>query len=249
MRRDPLALLLDGVLRAVDARLDVQRARRGDEERHVAGRDELHDVLAHLLARDEEVLADVGQPVVAGGVGVVADHRDLRRQRLVGRAVERLEVDEAHPDAVRLGRDRAVERVDHLVDVAALRARPLVAAAQQLARVLGAVLRRHEERVRRDVVDQDELQLRLRAEDAGGGRARGRGRRGARRGRLLAAAAGVEDEGGHARCSTGQRGAPGHVPPPLVRRVLLLAVGPLEAFDHLVGGIKVRPLNWLVRHL
>jgi hypothetical protein len=34
-----------------------------------------------------------------------------------------------------------------------------------------------------------------------------------------------------------------------VWRVLLLAVGPLEAFDHLVGGVEVGPLNWLFGHL
>ena len=41
------------------------------------------DVLPHLLAGDEQVLADVGQAGVAGRVGVVGDDRDLGRQRLL----------------------------------------------------------------------------------------------------------------------------------------------------------------------
>src|SRR3954453_1650019 len=56
---------LERLAGAVDARLDVRRARRRDEQRDVARRDELGDALAHLLAGDEQVLADVGQPGVA----------------------------------------------------------------------------------------------------------------------------------------------------------------------------------------
>ena len=50
LRVDGLAGLLDRGDRAVDARLDVQRSRRGDEERHVALRDECRDPLAHREA-------------------------------------------------------------------------------------------------------------------------------------------------------------------------------------------------------
>ena len=57
--------------RAVDARLDVERARGCDEQRDFAGGHQSRDVFAHLFARDFQVLADVRQPRVAGGVGVV----------------------------------------------------------------------------------------------------------------------------------------------------------------------------------
>src|SRR4051795_2921343 len=68
---------LEGLAGAVDARLDVRRARRRDEQRDVAGGHELRDALAHLLAGDEQVLADVRQAGVARGVGVVGDDGDL----------------------------------------------------------------------------------------------------------------------------------------------------------------------------
>ena len=42
----------------------------------LAGADELDDPLAHLDAGQEEVLADVGEAVVVGRVGVVGDDRD-----------------------------------------------------------------------------------------------------------------------------------------------------------------------------
>src|SRR3954471_1723445 len=64
---------LERLARAVDPRLDVRLARRRDEQGDVAGRHELRDALAHLLARDEQVLADVRQAGVARRVGVVAD--------------------------------------------------------------------------------------------------------------------------------------------------------------------------------
>src|SRR5215207_4295506 len=163
---DVLAGLLDRVDRAVDAWLDVQRAGRGDEQRDLAGRDQLDDPLAHLDARQEQVLADVGEAVVRR-VGVVGDHRNPRVERPVGRVVERLGVDQADGDAVRLAADRGVHRVDHLADVRGLRARPLEGRVQQRARVLRAVLRGREERIRRHVVDEDELVLRRDGEVAG----------------------------------------------------------------------------------
>ena len=49
---------------------------------------------------------------------------------------------------------------DHLPDDRFLRARPLRRRPQQRLRVLDAVLRRHEEGVRRHVVDEDEVVLR-----------------------------------------------------------------------------------------
>ena len=58
--------------------------------------------------------------------------------------------------------------VDHLADVAGFRAGPLVAAAEQFARVLDPVLGRDEERVRRHVVDEREFVFLARAEDARG---------------------------------------------------------------------------------
>ena len=120
---------------------------------------QLDDPLAHLDAGLEQVLPDVGEPVVRR-VGVVGDHRDAGGERLVRRPVERLRVDEADGDAVGLAGDRGVHGADHLADVRGLGARPLERRVQQRAGVLDPVLRRNEERVRRDVVDEDELVLR-----------------------------------------------------------------------------------------
>ena len=124
------------------------------------------DPFAHLFAGQFQVLADVGQALVAGGVGVVGDDRDARLQRRFDRRVERVQVDQRDRDPVGAARDGGVDRVDHLVDVAAFRARPLVAAAEQFAGVRGAVLGGHEERVGRDVVDEHEFVVRVRAEHA-----------------------------------------------------------------------------------
>ena len=209
-----MAALLFSVLGAVDARLDVGLPRRRDEQRHVARRHELRDVLAHLLAGDEQVLADVGQARVLGRVRVVGNHGDLRLERRVGRAVEGLGVDERDRDAVGAAGDGGVEGVDHLVDVRVLRARPLVAAAQQLAGVLGAVARRHEERVRRHVVDEDELELLRRLEDAVGRRTAAARLRLGRRGRPAVAATAAA-----AARRQDRRGGPAAPPVSAVRRV------------------------------
>ena len=72
-------------------------------------------------------------------------------------ASERRLVDDRERDAVGLGADRGVGGVDHLGDHRVDRAGPLVLDAEQLARVLGAVLGRREERVGRHVADEDEL--------------------------------------------------------------------------------------------
>ena len=194
---------------AVDPRLDVGLPGRGDEQRDVAGGDETLDPLAHRHAGGEQVLADVGEPPVARLVRVVGEDRDLGLQRRVGGLVERLLVDEAARDPVGAAGDGGVERVDHLVDVGVLGTGELVAAAEQLAGVLGAVAGRHEERVRRHVVDQHELRAALALEDAAGGRA---ALRLARLG-LGAAAAARGDRGAHhRRGASGQRRAPRHRP-------------------------------------
>ena len=169
VRRLDLALaeLLDRGDQTVDAGLDVELARRGDEERHVAAADEVDDPLAHVVAGQVEILADVGQPVVRC-IGVVAEDRDSLAQGAVRRAVERRQRYEANRDAVCLGRDRRVHRVHHLADVGRLGSRPLVAGAKERARVLCSVDGRDEERVRRDVVDEVELPLRVRLDEAVG---------------------------------------------------------------------------------
>ena len=194
---------------AVDPRLDVGLPGRGDEQRHVAGGDETLDPLAHRHAGGEQVLADVGEPRVARLVRVVGEDGDLGLQRRVGGLVERLLVDEADRDPVGAAGDGGVERVDHLVDVGVLGAGELVAAAEQLAGVLGAVAGRHEERVRRHVVDEHELRAARALEDAAGGRA---ALRLARR-RLVAVAAAGRDRGAHQR-----RRASGQRRPPADRR-------------------------------
>ena len=137
-------------------------------------------------------------------------------------------------------RDRRVHGVDHLGHVGVLRAGPLVRAAEQLAGVLGAVLRRHEERVGRHVVDQHELRLAALAEDAAAarlGRGRGRRLRGLRAARATRREHGGRDAGGAAR----ERRATGHRPPARRGRVVTdLCFGPFEPFKSVVDGIQVR---------
>ena len=81
---DLLAGLLDRGDRAIEPRLDVELARRGDEQRDEAGVHQRGDALAHLVAGLVEVLADIGEPLVAtagGRVGVVGEHRNAGFQR------------------------------------------------------------------------------------------------------------------------------------------------------------------------
>ena len=164
---------------------------------------------------DEQVLADVGQPRVAGGVGVVGDDRDPGGQRLLDGLVERGQADQRDPDPVDAGADRAVERVDHLADVAVLRAGPLVGAAEQLAGVRRAVLGRREERVGRHVVDERELVARARRRRCWTRALLLPSRRAAerRRARALARAARLEHHRGDAGGAAGQRRAAGDLPP------------------------------------
>ena len=239
-------VLLERRLSAVDARLDVQRARGGDEQRDVTGRDELGDVVPHLLPGDEQVLADVGQARVAGGVGVVGDHRDLGGERLAGGRVERGQADQRDGDAVDAGADGAVERTHHLTDVAVRRSGPLVGAPQQLAGVGGAVLRRGEERIGGDVVDEGELVGLADAEDprgraSPGGRRGGAGGSGAAR-RAGAAArarasARLQDQCADTGGAAGQRGAAGDLPHLLEGSVLLLALIPFQPLECVMDDV------------
>src|SRR6185437_1866173 len=134
-----------------------------------------------------------------------------------------------------------------LADVRVLRTRPLIRAAQQLARIGRAALGRREERVGRYVVDQRELVGLARTEDprcgaaaggrrggAGGGDAVARGTLGAARAR---ASAGLQDQGADTGGTTGQRGAAGELPHLLEGRVLLLALVPLQPFECVVDDI------------
>ena len=96
-----------------------------------------------------------------GAVGVVRDDRNALSERPFDRRLERLLVDDADGDAGRFGADGRVECVDHLAHVGFLRAAPRVGDAEQRARIGAAVLGRNEEGVRRDVVDERELPLRM----------------------------------------------------------------------------------------
>ena len=222
---------------AVDPRLDVGLPGRGDEQRDVAGGDETLDPLAHRDAGGEQVLADVGQPRVALLVRVVGEDRDLGLQRRLDGLVERLLVDEADRDAVGAAGDGGVERVDHLVDVGVLGAGELVAAAQQLAGVLGAVAGRHEERVGGHVVDQHELQLPRAVEDAAGGGAALR----LARGRLVAVAAARGDHrADQAGRAAGQRCAPRERRERRALRRVLTRVLPFEPLQGVVDRIEFR---------
>ena len=162
-----------------EARLQVRRAGTRGEDDHVAGTHGGDDPFAHQFAGQFQVLADVGQALVGGRgrVGVVGDDRDAGLQCVFDRHVERRFADQRHRDPMRAGRDGRVYRVDHLTDVFAFGARPLVAAAQQFAGVLDPVLGRDEERVRGHVVDDDEFVFRMRAEHARRAAAAARGAR------------------------------------------------------------------------
>src|SRR5215218_2443458 len=83
--------VLYGLLRAVDARLDVELARRRYKERYEPLVDEANNPLSHLDARLKEVLADVRERGVRPwplAIGVVGDHRDAVVQGLLDRVVE-----------------------------------------------------------------------------------------------------------------------------------------------------------------
>ena len=102
---------------------------RGDEaDRVAAARHGRRDPLPQRLPGDEQVLADVGEPVgarvVAVAVGVVGDDRDAGVHGVVDRRGERGRADHRDRDAVRLRRDRGVRGADHLGDDGVLRAGP-----------------------------------------------------------------------------------------------------------------------------
>ena len=127
---------------------------------------ERRDPLAHGEARLVERLADVRHPRLRAGprsVGVVGQRpgSPSSSARLIGASNAPLST--THDgDPVRLGADRGVERVDHLADVRLRRAAPRVLHVDERCGVGGAVLRRHEERVRRHVVDERELPVGVR---------------------------------------------------------------------------------------
>src|SRR5208283_5431279 len=115
--------------------------------------------------RLEEGLAYVGEtPVRAAGghVGVEGDDRNASGDRLGCRRVERLWIDKAYGDAVRLLRDGGLHRADHLGDNIFLGAGPLIAAPKGGAGVLDAIDAGSKELVERDMADKVELVVLLR---------------------------------------------------------------------------------------
>src|SRR5215211_173919 len=150
---------LDG---AVDARLDVERARRRDEERYRPFPHQVHDPLAHLHPGEEEILADVrerGVVLTFLAICIVRNDGDALVQSLLDRAVEGLRVYDGERDAVGVPRDRRAHGINHLLDVRLLRTRPLGLGTKQRVRVLDAVLGGNEERVGGHVVDEYEVVL------------------------------------------------------------------------------------------
>ena len=185
---------------------------------------------AHLLAGEKEVLADVGQPSCLRFVGVIREERDPGGQRRLHGLVERGRGDQGTRDAVGLARYGAVDRVDHLADVARRRTRPRVRAAEQLARVGRAVLGRREEDVGGDVVDQDVVLALVE-------RQRSRTRCCCWRARLVGASARFKRERGYPRGASRQRGPPRDLVPLLGGGFLLLALVPLEALNRVTQDV------------
>ncbi len=209
---------------AVQPRLDVELARGRDEHADGAGIDQRQDALAHQHAGLVQILADIGEALVAaagGRVGVVREHRDAGGQRAGGRLVEGVRVDDRHRDGRGLRGDGGVHGVDHLGHVGGRRAGPLMIAAEQRAGVGDAVLGRHEERVGRHVIDEHELPARMLGErpGAGGGGTGGAGHQpGGGRGGQHGGHRGTLQQGaarGRQRCGFVSR--LGHLFPPLPR--------------------------------
>ena len=162
---DALAGFFNRVDRAVDARLQVERTRRRDEERDVTARGHrIDDSLAHQLARGEEFLADVRHARVLtrrSRIRVVRNDGNACGDGLRHGPVEGRRIDEAHGDAVNFVVNRGLNGAHHLADVARLRPRPAIGAAEQIARVARSILRRGEKRIGRDVIDEGEFVISL----------------------------------------------------------------------------------------
>ena len=193
-------------------------------------------MLAHLLAGLEQVLSDVGESLVPGGIRVVGDHGNPGREGLFGRRVERCRVDQSDGDPVDPRRNRAVERVGHLRDDAVGRSRPLVGAPEQLARVRSPALRGGEEHIGRDVVYERELVALAGAEDARCGAPAA----GCARARARARAARLEDHRRDPGGAAGERGPAGEMTPPLEGGVVLLALVPFQSLDGVAKELGLR---------
>src|ERR1700760_1016974 len=164
------ALGLEHRGRTVVAGLDVAGARGGDEDGDVAAtRHEGDDLLPHLLAGDVQRLPDVGQPVRADlglavgerAVRVVGEHRNTRVHGIHDRRLERIRVDNRHGNSVGFRGDRRADVSGHLRDGGGLRTAPLRGGqTEQGGRVGHTVLRRREELVRGDVINEPVLPLR-----------------------------------------------------------------------------------------
>ena len=86
---DLLARRLDRVLRAIETRLNVELSGRCDKADDLTLANQLDNAAAERLAGGVEILPDIGEAIIALGVGVVRKYRDPRLERLLDRLVER----------------------------------------------------------------------------------------------------------------------------------------------------------------
>src|ERR1700688_639768 len=97
LRVDFLARLLDCVECAVQTRLDVELAGSRDKKSDETAIHEAYDALAHLVARQIQILADIRETRIGaatGGIGVVCKYWDSCVERFLDRRVERLGIDD-----------------------------------------------------------------------------------------------------------------------------------------------------------
>jgi hypothetical protein len=156
---DILPRFLDRFSGPIHARLDIELTGGSNKPGDLTFTDRLNDPLTQALARQKQVLADVAQPFVPFGIGIIRHDRNTGRQRPFNGIVERTWVNQGDGDAVGLTRHRRVKGVDYLSGDRLFRAGPLKGGAKKRTRVLGAVSERDPEGIGSDVADEYEFPL------------------------------------------------------------------------------------------
>ena len=88
--------------------MDVELPGRRDKADDRALAHQLDNAPAERFAGGVEILPDIGEAIIALGVGVVGEDGDPRFERSFGRLVEGVQVDQRYRDAVHLLGDRRV---------------------------------------------------------------------------------------------------------------------------------------------